>query len=73
MKNDVYKCILETYIGKINLACTCKLARVEHDSIKHYTFNEVKQNLDTWIKESNNNDYFKELCLTLNKCNCKKE
>lgn len=61
------------HMGKINLACTCRLARVEGNDLKKYTFNEVRELLPKWIDEVTNDEYFRELCLTLDKCECEKK
>lgn len=68
---DCYKaCLLTLYAGKVNLACTCKLARFEDNGIKHYTFNQAKQNMQSWIDNCKNPAQFKELFDTLQKCKC---
>jgi len=68
---DCYKAALKVlYVGKVNLACTCKLARFEGDDIKHYTFNQAKQHLQSWIDNCKNDAQFKELFETFQKCKC---
>lgn len=68
---DVYKAILKTqYAGKVNLACTCKIARFEGNSIERYTFNQVYQVLQSWIDECENEACFKEWVETFEKCKC---
>lgn len=71
MKPNAYKSALQAkYSGKINLACTCKLARIESDGIKHYTFNQAKVNLEDWIATCDNEKYCKNLFETFQKCQC---
>jgi hypothetical protein len=68
---EVYKSVLKTmYAGKINTACTCKLSRFENDGIKEYSFNDAKLRLLQWMTESNNQEWYKELFDTFQKCNC---
>jgi len=68
---DVYKTILKTqYAGKINLACTCKLARFEEGQLKKYTFNQAYQVLQSWIDECENEVCLKEWFDTFEKCKC---
>jgi hypothetical protein len=68
---EVYKSVLRTmYAGKINTACTCKLARFEDGCIKKYSFNDAKLKLLQWLDDCDNENYFKELFDTFQKCNC---
>ncbi len=68
---NVYKSILKTqYVGKLNKACTCKLARFEGNEFKKYTFNQAKMDLQSWIDECENEDCFKEWVNTFDKCKC---
>lgn len=70
-KPDVYKSILKTqYAGKVNLACTCKIARFEGGSIERYSFNQAYQALQSWIDECENEACFKEWVDTFEKCKC---
>jgi hypothetical protein len=68
---DVYKSALQTmYVGKVNMACICKLALLEGDSIKKYTFNEAKLSLQEWIDDCKNEACFKKWFETFQKCKC---
>jgi len=67
----VYKAILKTqYVGKLNKACTCKLARFEEGHLKKYSFNQAYEVLQSWIDTCENEACFKEWFDTFQKCKC---
>ena len=71
MKSNPYLSFLKsTYMGKMNPAFTCKLARFESDGVKHYTFNHAKLHLDKWLDKCDNEKYCEELFKTFQKCQC---
>ena len=68
---NVCKSILKTqYVGKLNKACTCKLARFEEGYLKKYSFNQAYEVLQSWIDECENEACFKEWFDTFDKCKC---
>lgn len=69
-KSIVYRSILTSQKYPINLACTCKLAKLENGVLVVYTFNQILDKLPDFIKDWDNEDAVKELFETLKTCEC---
>ena len=75
MKPIEYLSELRLQCGKVNLACTCKMSRLEKDGMgnyimKRYTFNEVRANLYEWLEKCDNEKWCEEIFEILQKCKC---